>query len=146
MINDNLKRSLTCPCSGSLLESRVALRIMHPYKKQARAYRISCEIKTPKFKLHQPFCIYDRKLLTPQILMIHLLLTCLFILKELIWRYQFRYINYEGHTCNIYDLHSIQLPVSTATNNNNMRHQWNVWCSKKIMIDFDVGLERMLFK
>ena len=40
-------RSLTYPCSRSLFESRVALRIKHPYEEQARAYRMSCEIKTP---------------------------------------------------------------------------------------------------
>ena len=44
--NDDFKRSLTFPCSRSLFESRVALRIKHTYKEEARAYRISCEIKT----------------------------------------------------------------------------------------------------
>ena len=47
-LNDDFKRSLTYPCSRSLFECRVALRIIHPYEEQARAYRISCEIKTPR--------------------------------------------------------------------------------------------------
>ena len=34
-------------CARSLFESRVALRIKHPYKEQARAYHISCKKKTP---------------------------------------------------------------------------------------------------
>ena len=47
-LNDDLKRSLTYPCSRRLFEGRFALRIKHPYEEQGRAYRISCEIKTPK--------------------------------------------------------------------------------------------------
>ena len=45
-LNDDYKRSLTYPCSGSLFESRVTIRIKHPHEEQARSY-ISCEIKTP---------------------------------------------------------------------------------------------------
>ena len=47
LLNDDFKRSLTYPCSRSLFESRVTLGIKHPYEERARAYRISCEIKTP---------------------------------------------------------------------------------------------------
>ena len=45
-LNVDFKRSLVYPCSRSLLESRVALRINDPYKEQARAYRISCYTNT----------------------------------------------------------------------------------------------------
>ena len=41
------KRSVRYPCLSSLLESRLALKIKHSYEEQARAYRISWEIKTP---------------------------------------------------------------------------------------------------
>ena len=40
-LNDDFKRSTRYPCSSSLLESRLALRIKHSYEEQARAYRIS---------------------------------------------------------------------------------------------------------
>ena len=33
-------------CSRRLFESRVALKIKRPYEEQARAYRLSCEMKT----------------------------------------------------------------------------------------------------
>ena len=46
-LNDDFKRSLTYSYSRSLFESRVALRVKHPYEEQVRAYRISCETKTP---------------------------------------------------------------------------------------------------
>ena len=46
-LNDDFKRSARYPCLSSLLESRLALRIKHSYEEQARAYRISWEIKTP---------------------------------------------------------------------------------------------------
>ena len=44
-LNDDFKRSARYPCLSSLLESRLALSIKHSYEEQARAYRISWEIK-----------------------------------------------------------------------------------------------------
>ena len=37
---ENAQMAVTYPCSRSLFESRVALRIKHPYEEQVRAYRI----------------------------------------------------------------------------------------------------------
>ena len=42
LLCDDSKLSLTSPCSRSLLESRVALRVKHPYKKRAweKSYKL----------------------------------------------------------------------------------------------------------
>ena len=44
-MNDEFKRSTRYTCLSSLLETRLALRIKQSYDQQARAYRISWEIK-----------------------------------------------------------------------------------------------------
>ena len=43
--NDDFKRSFTYPCSRSLLESRVALRIKCLYEEHARVSRISYDMR-----------------------------------------------------------------------------------------------------
>ena len=48
LLNDGCNLPLTSPCSRSLLTSRVALRVQHPYKKRAWNNRINCEIKNHK--------------------------------------------------------------------------------------------------
>ena len=43
-LNDDFKRSLTYSYSRSLFETRVPLRMKHPYEEKARTYCLSCEI------------------------------------------------------------------------------------------------------